>query len=70
MWWIKLLLVVVFFIVVFNLFYALKHIVKGEKKQGSITNALAKRVAFSFILIVLIVIASALGYLDGNPRPY
>ena len=68
--WIKLLIAAIFFMVVFNLFRALKYIVKGEEKPGSITGALAKRVAFSFILIALVVVAASLGYIDGNPRPY
>ncbi|MCT7941355.1 MULTISPECIES: DUF2909 domain-containing protein [Shewanella] len=53
----------------FNLARALFIMVKGENKQ-SMSPFLGRRVMFSALVVILLLLAMALGIIQPNPRPY
>nr|WP_275975038.1 DUF2909 family protein [Shewanella gaetbuli] len=66
---VKLVLVLLLLFILFNLARALFIMVKGENKQ-SMSPFLGRRVMFSAIVVVLLLLAMGLGIIQPNPRPY
>ncbi|WP_371194307.1 DUF2909 domain-containing protein [Glaciecola sp. SC05] len=54
---------------IFNLFKAMKVMLKGEKTEP-MSKFIGRRVLASVIIVVLILIAIATGVITPNPRPY
>lgn len=65
----KVIIVVLLFISIFSLFRALMAMSKDDKNQ-QMTRNLGRRVLFSALTLVLIVLALSLGWIEPNPRPY
>ncbi|QBF83409.1 DUF2909 family protein [Shewanella maritima] len=66
---VKLVLVLLLIFIMFNLARALFILVKGENKQ-SMAPFLGKRVLFSAIAVILLLLALGFGFIAPNPRPY
>ncbi|GAA0786239.1 hypothetical protein GCM10009193_24410 [Shewanella aestuarii] len=66
---VKLVLVLLLVFIMFNLARALFIMVKGENKQ-SMSPFLGRRVMFSALVVILLLVAMALGIIQPNPRPY
>lgn len=65
---IKILLAVLILFVFANMLFALRVMLKGGDKP--ISYYLGRRLIFSCLVILLILAAMALGFIQLNPRPY
>jgi len=65
----KLVLVLLLLFIVFNLAKALFLLVKGES-DAPMSQFLGRRVIFSVVAVLLILLAMGMGILSPNPRPY
>ncbi|KFZ31096.1 hypothetical protein IDSA_06345 [Pseudidiomarina salinarum] len=66
----KIILVLLMVFMVFNLFRALLAMLRADPTKPSMTHYLGRRVLFSAIAMILIVILLFSGVLVPNPRPY
>jgi hypothetical protein len=66
----KVILVLLMLFMVFNLFRAMFAMLRNDPSKPSMTHYLGKRVFYSAIAMVIIVIMLATGLLPTNPRPY
>lgn len=66
----KVLLVALLLYVIYNLFRGLISMLRQEPDAPRLSYFIGRRVAFSVIAIVLIVLALATGVVTPNPRPY
>ncbi len=66
----KIVLVCLLFFVVFQLFRALWFILKNDPTQASMSKHLGRRVMFSVLVMGLIILALALGWIEPHQRPY
>ncbi|TMP25259.1 DUF2909 domain-containing protein [Pseudoalteromonas rubra] len=65
----KLIIIVLLFSIIYNLFRALFIMLKGDHSGESMSRLLGKRVFFSASVLLLILIAKGLGWLNFNPAP-
>ncbi|MCL1038866.1 DUF2909 family protein [Shewanella submarina] len=65
----KILLVLLLLFVLFNLGRALFIMLRGNSQQ-SMSQFLGRRVLFSALIIILLLIALGSGLVTPNPRPY
>ncbi|KIO37118.1 MULTISPECIES: DUF2909 family protein [unclassified Shewanella] len=65
----KVVLVLLLVFIIFNLGRALFVLVKGESK-APMSQYLGRRVLFSVLVVLLLLIALGLGVITPNPRPY
>ncbi|GGQ04223.1 DUF2909 domain-containing protein [Shewanella litoralis] len=66
---VKLVLVSLLVFIIFNLGRALFIMVKGQHEQP-MSQYLGRRVLFSVVVIVVLLVALGLGYIQPNTRPY
>ena len=66
----KVILVLLMLFMVFNLFRAMFAMLRNDPSKPSMTHYLGKRVFYSAVAKVIIVIMLATGLLPTNPRPY
>lgn len=66
----KVILVLLMFFMVYNLFRALFAMLKDDPTKPPMTRYLGRRVGFSITAILIIIVLLATGVLDPNPRPY
>ncbi|MGF1843805.1 DUF2909 domain-containing protein [Vibrio clamense] len=70
----KIALVLLLFFIIFNLMRALLHISKTPLESSSqkkpVSHFLGRRVFFSALVVVLLLIAFLSGWIEPNPRPY
>ena len=69
MWPIKLLFVVLFLFVLISLFQAL-NIMRKDQTTVSMSQFIGRRLIYSALLLILIILAMAFGLITPNPRPY
>ncbi len=67
---IKLLLIALLLFIIFNLFRALYLMLRNDPSQVSMSKFLGRRVFFSVLLILLVILALALGWISPHQRPY
>jgi uncharacterized membrane protein len=67
---IKLLLIALLLFIIFNLFRALYLMLRNDPTQVSMSKFLGRRVFFSALLILLVILAMALGWISPHQRPY
>ena len=65
----KLVLVLLLLFIIFNLGRALFILVKGDKKVP-MSRYLGRRVIFSVLVILLLLVALGTGLISPNPTPY
>lgn len=66
----KILIIGFLLFIVFNLFRALFIMVKNDPNGPKMSEFLGKRVLFSAILLLIIILAMVFGGISPNPRPY
>lgn len=66
----KLLLVALMLYVLYNLFKGLFSLLRQDPEVPRMSHYIGRRVAFSVVAIVLILVALATGIITPNPRPY
>ncbi|WP_348728072.1 DUF2909 domain-containing protein [Rheinheimera texasensis] len=67
---IKIVLVALLVFVVFQLFRALYLMLKNDPNQASMSKHLGRRVMFSVVVMALIILALAMGWIEPHHRPY
>jgi exosortase/archaeosortase family protein len=67
--WFKILIVGLLLFIVFNLFRALFIMLKNDPNGPKMSTFLGKRVMFSALLLLLILLAMSFGLITPNPRP-
>lgn len=67
---IKIVLVALLVFVVFQLFRALYLMLKNDPNQSSMSKHLGRRVMFSVLVMALIILALAMGWIEPHHRPY
>ena len=67
---IKILFVVLLFTVMFNLFYALYHMIKNDEQAPKMSKYLGRRLLFSALIIFILVIALAMGFITPHHTPH
>lgn len=68
---IKIIVVCLLIFMVFNLFRAMKIMLNGNPdQQQSMTKFIGRRVMTSVLIMLLILLALAMGWITPNPRPY
>ncbi|MEE2025444.1 MULTISPECIES: DUF2909 domain-containing protein [Alkalimonas] len=68
--WLKLVIIALLLFIVFNLFRALFTMLRSDPGTVRMSQFLGKRVLFSALVLVLILLAMATGIITPNPRPY
>ncbi|OOE38178.1 MULTISPECIES: DUF2909 family protein [Salinivibrio] len=66
---VKAILICLLVFILFNLFRALPVLLKGDSSVP-LSRYLGRRVLFSVVVFVLLLIALSLGWIAPNPRPY
>lgn len=54
----------------YNLFLAMKIMLKGEQSKESMTRFIGRRVLTSAVIMLLLILAIVTGIITPNPRPY
>lgn len=67
---VKLILIAILLFIVFNLFRALWLMLKNDPDKVSMSKYLGRRVLFSAIVMALIILALAMGWISPHQRPY
>jgi len=66
---VKIILIFLLVIMLFNLFRAMQIMLKNDKKEP-MSKYIGRRVLTSAIIVLLILLAVATGLITPNPRPY
>jgi hypothetical protein len=67
---VKLILIALLLFIVFNLFRALLLMLKNDPDKVSMSKYLGRRVLFSAIVMALLILALAMGWISPHQRPY
>ena len=67
---VKIVIIVLFLFVIFSLFQALMNMHKDENSGRKMSQFLGRRLAISIGILLLILLAIALGFISPNARPY
>lgn len=67
---IKLLLVGCLIFIVYNLGKAMTSMLKPQSSNKSMSTFIGRRLIFSVALILLLLLALLMGWVQPNPRPY
>jgi cytochrome b subunit of formate dehydrogenase len=68
--WIKIILVTLLAIVVFSLFQALIVMLKNDEATPRMSKFLGRRLIFSAVVILFLIILLLTGVITPHPRPY
>jgi hypothetical protein len=67
---VKIVIVTLVFIMIANLFLAMKVMLKNDPNQGPMSKYIGRRLLTSGAIVIIIIIALATGVITPNPRPY
>lgn len=67
---VKVILVCLVLFMIFNLFRAMRVMMRNDPKDGPMSKYIGRRVLTSAIIVAIILIAIATGIITPNPRPY
>ena len=66
----KLIIIALLLFIVFNLFRAGFMMLRNDPEQKQMSRFLGRRVFYSVLVLLIILVAMALGWITPNPRPY
>ncbi|MDX1676344.1 DUF2909 domain-containing protein [Arsukibacterium sp.] len=66
----KLIIIALLLFIVFNLFRAGIVMLRNDPEQKQMSRFLGRRVFYSVLVLLLLLLAVALGWVTPNPRPY
>lgn len=66
----KLFIIALLLFIVFNLFRAGFIMLRNDPEQKQMSRYLGRRVFYSVLVLLLLLLAMALGWITPNPRPY
>lgn len=67
---IKLLLLGLLFLIIFNLAKAMTTMLKPPSTEKTMSTFIGRRLLFSVALILLLLLSLVMGWVQPNPRPY
>ncbi len=67
---IKIILVALLIYMIFNLFLAMRIMMKGSPDGQPMSKFIGRRVLTSTLIVIIILLALATGLIQPNPRPY
>lgn len=67
---IKLLIIALLLFIIFNLFRALYLMLKNDPEKVSMSKFLGRRVFFSVLVLVVVIVAMLTGLITPHDRPY
>lgn len=67
---IKIILVALLLLVVYNLFRALYIMIKNDEQSPKMSSFLGRRLLFSALVVLFLVVLLLTGVITPNPRPY
>lgn len=67
---IKIVIVTALLFVIFNLFKAMFTMISPKPNQPSMSKFIGRRLIFSVLVLVILLICLAFGVITPNPRPY
>jgi hypothetical protein len=67
---IKLIVVCLLFFMIYNLYKAMRLMLKNEPSQPPMSKYIGRRVLTSAIIVIAILVAVATGVITPNPRPF
>ena len=67
---IKILIAVLLVFMVFNLFRAMFVMLRNDPNQQPMSKYIGRRLIFSVLIVLLLLLAMATGLITPNPRPY
>lgn len=67
---IKIILIALVLFMIFNLFLAMRVMMKNDPQDGPMSKYIGRRVLTSAIIVILILLALSTGLITPNPRPY
>ena len=67
---IKAIIVILLFSIIFNLFKAMFTMLKGDENAPPMSHFIGKRLAFTAVLMILLLVLLGLGIIEPNPSPY
>lgn len=67
---IKIVLVLMLLLIIGQLFHALWLMMTTDQMARRMSAPLGRRVFFSLLVIVILLLSLAMGWLEPNPRPY
>lgn len=68
--WVKIIIMAMLAFMVFNLFRAMRVMMRGETNGEPMSKFIGRRVLTSAAIVAFILIAIAFGWITPNPRPY
>ncbi|MCC5855218.1 MAG: DUF2909 domain-containing protein [Idiomarina sp.] len=66
----KVLLVALLLYIIANLFRGLFAVLRNDPERPPMSHYIGRRVLFSAVVLIIVVIALASGVFEPNPRPY
>jgi uncharacterized membrane protein len=66
----KLAVIALLLFIVFNLFRAGIVMLRNDPEQKQMSRFLGRRVFYSVLVLLILLLAMALGWITPNPRPY
>ncbi|MBV2130906.1 DUF2909 domain-containing protein [Arsukibacterium indicum] len=66
----KLVIIALLLFIVFNLFRAGFIMLRNDPEQKQMSRFLGRRVFYSVLVLLILLLAMALGWITPNPRPY
>lgn len=66
----KIILVILLAIVIFSLFQALFAMLKNDEAAPKMSKFLGRRLIFSALVVLLLIVLLVTGVITPNPRPY
>lgn len=66
----KLVIIALLLFIVFNLFRAGIVMLRNDPEQKQMSRFLGRRVFYSVLVLLILLLAMALGWITPNPRPY
>lgn len=67
---IKIILVAALAFMIYNLFRALSVMRKNDPNQPNMSKFIGRRVMFSAIIVILLLVGIVTGFIQPNPKPF
>ncbi len=67
---IKIVLALLLIFMIYNLFKAMRIMIKGDSSKEKMSKFIGRRILTSAIIMILVILAVATGLITPNPRPY
>ncbi|MFC6438593.1 DUF2909 domain-containing protein [Bowmanella sp. JS7-9] len=67
---IKIVVVILLLAMIYNLYKAMQMMLRNDPNQPSMTKFIGRRVMLSALIVLILVISMAMGWITPNPTPH